>query len=93
MLNLIFWGRPSEIKPIHFPLLLVSQWSSSLVKIWTQMNLAQQKWSNRGNQSISAAGTGFERLAKRSTARFLLVTQLFCFGIFLGWFSGALNPG
>jgi len=93
MLHLIFWGRSSEIKPIHFPLLLVSQWSSSLVKIWTQMNLAQQKWANRGNQSISAAGTGFERMAKRSTARFLLVTQLFCFGIFLGWFSGALNPG
>jgi len=92
MLNLIFLGRPAEIKPIHFPLLLVSQWSGSLVKIWTQMNLAQQKWSNRGNQSISATGAGFERLAKRSTARFLLVTQLFCFGVFLGWFSGALNP-
>lgn len=92
-LSLVFWGRASEIKPIHFPLLLMSQWCSSLVKIWTQMNLAQQKWANRGNQSISAAGTGFERIAKRSTARFLLVTQLFCFGIFLGWFSGALNPG
>ncbi|MEM6840033.1 MAG: glycosyltransferase [Cyanobacteria bacterium P01_C01_bin.120] len=93
MLGLIFWGRMSEIKPIHFPLLLVSQWSSSLIKIWTQMNLAQQKWSNRGNQSISAAGTGFERVAKRSTARFLLATQLFCFGIFLSWFAGTLNPG
>ena len=93
MLGLVFWYRSSPVKPIHVPLLLMSQWCSSLVKIWTQMNLVQQQWSNRGNQSISADGKGLKRMTKVGTARFLLVSQLFAFGIFLGWLSGALDPG
>ncbi|MEO1144817.1 MAG: glycosyltransferase [Cyanobacteria bacterium J06638_22] len=92
MLGLVFLGRQSIVKPIHFPLLLLSQWSSSLVKIWTQMNLAQQSWANRGNQSIDAAGTGFRRVAKRSTSYLLLGAQGFCFAILLSWLAGFLNP-
>lgn len=92
MLIIIFWGRASELKPIHFPILLLAQWSSSLVKIWTQMNLAKQNWTNRGNQSISAEGTGMERALKLSTSRFLLTSQMFSFVIFLLWLSGTLNP-
>jgi mannuronan synthase len=92
MLIVVFWQRQSQLKPIHFPLLLLSQWSSALVKIWTQMNLAQQKWTNRGNQSISAEGSGWVRWIKISTSRFLLVSQMFCFVIVLLSLANILNP-
>ena len=92
MLALTFWGRSSILKPIHFPLLLISQWGGSFVKIWTQMNLAQQKWANRGSQSVSAAGTGMQRVVKLGTARLLLYIQIFTCGVFLSWLSGNLNP-
>ncbi|MEM9120061.1 MAG: glycosyltransferase [Cyanobacteria bacterium P01_F01_bin.56] len=92
MLILTFLGRSSVLKPIHFPLLLVSQWGGSLVKIWTQMNLAQQKWTNRGSQSITAAGTGLERIFKLGTSRSLLYVQLFSFAVFICWLAGSLNP-
>ena len=92
MLLLIFQGRPSDPKPIHLPILLVTQWTSSLVKIWTQMNLAKQNWANRGNQSISAEGTGKRRLAKLGISRFLLASQVLSFAVFLLWLNGALNP-
>jgi glycosyltransferase Alg8 len=92
MLIIVFWGRKSHLKPIHFPLLLVSQWISSLIKIWTQMNLAQQRWSNRGNQSITAEGSGWARFAKILTSRFLFVSQLFTFVVVLCGFAGILHP-
>ncbi|MEM1252962.1 MAG: glycosyltransferase [Cyanobacteria bacterium P01_H01_bin.21] len=92
MLMLTFWGRISTLKLIHLPLLLLSQWGGSLVKIWTQMNLAQQKWTNRGSQSVSAHGEGLERTVKVGTSRLLLYVQLFVFGIFLCWLTGNLNP-
>ncbi|MBD2078186.1 glycosyltransferase family 2 protein [Phormidium sp. FACHB-592] len=92
MLLLVFQGRPSSPKPIHLPILLATQWSSSLVKIWTQMNLAKQKWANRGNQSISADGTGRSRVAKLGISRFLLASQVFSFAIFLLWLNGVINP-
>ena len=92
MLMLTFWDRSSRLKPIHFPLLLLSQWGGSMVKIWTQMNLAQQKWTNRGSQSISAHGQGLEKTVKLGTSRLLLYIQLFVFGICLFWLTGNLNP-
>ena len=92
MLMLTFWERSSMLKLIHFPLLLISQWGGSLVKIWTQMNLAQQKWTNRGSQSISAHGTGLEKTLKLGTSRLLLYIQLFVFGVCLCWLTGLLNP-
>ncbi|MGB3312149.1 MAG: glycosyltransferase [Nodosilinea sp.] len=92
MLMLIFWGRKSHLKLVHLPLLLFHQWGASLVKIWTQMNLAQQNWSNRGNQSISAAGTGIRKVVKQGTSRLLLFSQLFFFGIILCSLAGILNP-
>ncbi len=91
-LGIVFWGRQSVLKPIHFPLLLATQWAASLVKIWTQMNLAQQSWTNRGNQNINADGKGFSRLAKRSTSYTLLGIQAFCFVVFLASLGGVLNP-
>ena len=92
MLMLTFWKRRSTLKLIHFPLLLLSQWGGSFVKIWTQMNLAQQKWTNRGSQSISAHGKGLEKVVKLSTSRLLLYIQLFVFGVALCWLTGMLNP-
>ena len=85
-------GRQSYLKPIHLPMLLASQWSACLVKIWTQMNLAQQKWANRGNQSISAAGKGWVKLTKLGTSRFLYVTSLFSFVLILFALAGTVNP-
>ncbi|NJN86337.1 MAG: glycosyltransferase family 2 protein [Leptolyngbyaceae cyanobacterium SL_7_1] len=92
MLLLIFWDRVSDLKPIHFPLLLLSQWSSSLVKIWTQMNLAKQSWTNRGIQVMTSDGEGMERTVKLGTSRFLLFAQIFSFILFLAWLSGTVNP-
>jgi glycosyltransferase Alg8 len=92
MLMMIFHKRQSDLKPIHLGLLLVTQWSSSLVKIWTQMNLAKQKWANRGNQTIDAEGKGKKRIAKVGTSRFLLMAQIFSFVVFLLWLTGVLNP-
>lgn len=92
MLLVIFWGRQSELRPIHVLILLLSQWTSAMVKVWTQMNLAKQNWSNRGNQSISAEGSGWEKLAKLSTSRFLLGAQMFSFTVGLLWLAGTLNP-
>lgn len=87
-----FWGRESHLKLIHLPILLLNQWSSSAIKIWTQMNLAQQKWSNRGNQSRSIAGSPWKRRIKTSTSRFLLVSQVFSFAIVLLCLLQILNP-
>lgn len=91
-LMLIFWGRPSHLKLIHFPILLLTQWGSSLVKIWTQMNLARQSWSNRGIQGISAEGSGHTRHLKLGVSRFLLTSQLLTFSLLICWLSGVLNP-
>ncbi|KAM3102334.1 glycosyltransferase [Phormidesmis sp. 146-12] len=86
------WQREAMLKPIHVLHELLSQWSSSLVKIYTQMNLAQQKWSNRGNQSRSVAGTGLKRWMKLGTSRFLLAAQGFTFVIALLCLVGYLSP-
>jgi glycosyltransferase Alg8 len=86
------WGRDANLKPIHVFQNLLSQWSSSIIKIYTQMNLAQQKWSNRGNQSRSATGTGLERWLKLGTSRFLLGAQGFTFAIALLCLTGFLAP-
>lgn len=85
-------GRDENLKPIHIILDLLSQWSSALIKIWTQMNLAQQKWSNRGNQSRSIAGSPWKRRIKYSTSRFLWVSQMFSFVVLLLCLSQVLNP-
>ncbi|MDL5052085.1 glycosyltransferase [Oscillatoria laete-virens NRMC-F 0139] len=90
-LAVLFWNRKTPIKLIHIPILLISQWSSSLIKIFTQMNLAQQKWSNRGNQSSSIEGKGWVRGMKKFTSYFLLATQMFSFSLILIWLSGQLN--
>ncbi len=92
VLMAFFWGRESHLKPIHLPILLLSQWSSSVIKVWTQMNLAQQKWSNRGNQSRSVGGSAWKLRVKTSTSRFLLVSQVFTYVIVLLCLLQILNP-
>jgi glycosyltransferase Alg8 len=92
MLMIYFWGRESHLKPIHLPILLLGQWSSSLIKVWTQMNMAQQKWSNRGNQSSSVGGSVWKRRIKTSTSRFLLLSQVFTFVVVLLCLLKILNP-
>jgi mannuronan synthase len=91
-LTLIFWNRESRLKLIHIPLLLLSQWSSAIIKIWTLMNLAQQRWFNRGDRKLSAGGSARSLQIAQATSRFLLVTQVFCFGVVLFWVLGALDP-
>ena len=86
------WGRPFHLKPIHVVQDPLAQWISALIKIFTQMHLAQQRWSNRGNQRRDAAGIGWRRLAKLGTARFLLVAQASCFAIALLWLLGTISP-
>ena len=85
-------GRDDYLRPIHLLFMLASQWSSSLIKIYTQMNLAKQKWSNRGNQSLSVAGTGFGKWLKLGTSNFLYYAQLFGFTIFLCSMARVFSP-
>ncbi|MGB6169869.1 MAG: glycosyltransferase [Geitlerinemataceae cyanobacterium] len=92
MLFLIFLGRPSYPKPIHLLLLLSAQWSSAAIKVWTQMNLAQQNWANRGNQTISAAGTGWEKFFKVNTSNFLMYSQIVAFIIVILTITGLIHP-
>ena len=92
VLTTFFWGRQSQLKPIHLPLFIASQWISAVVKIWTQMNLAQQKWSNRGNQSISSTGRGIEKFMKTKTSGLLLVSQVFSFVVIIFWLNGLVSP-
>ncbi len=92
MLMIVFWGRESHLKPIHLVILLLAQWASSLIKVWTQMNLPKQKWSNRGNQSRSVEGEAWKKRLKDNTSNFLLVTQSFSFIVLLLCLSKILNP-
>jgi mannuronan synthase len=91
-LSLIFWGRVSHLKPIHLPILLLSQWSSAVIKIWTQMNLAQQRWFNRGDRKLSVGGNPWVQLLTKKTSQTLLLSQAFTFGIVLVSLLGLLNP-
>lgn len=92
MLMIVFCGRESHLKPIHLVILLLAQWSSSAIKVWTQMNLPKQKWSNRGNQSRSVEGLAWKRRLKDHTSRFLLITQSFSFIVFILCLSKVVNP-
>jgi mannuronan synthase len=86
------WGRPLHLKPIHVVQVVLAQWASSFIKIFTQMHLAQQRWANRGDQQSDAAGAGLRRIAKLSTARFLLVTQVCGFAIVILSLIGIITP-
>lgn len=91
-LTLIFWNRESILKPVHLPLLLLSQWSSALIKIWTLMNLAQQRWFNRGDRKLSADANSRAVQVAQGVSKFILFAQLFSFGVLLFWILGILNP-
>ena len=92
MLILIFIGRQSHLKPIHIGLLIMMQWFSSLIKIWVQMNLAQQKWTNRGNQSIDIGGGVLKRFLKRSASQFMIVVQVLTFAMSILMLVGQFRP-
>jgi glycosyltransferase Alg8 len=91
-LFLVFWDRKSRLKLLHLPLLLISQWGTSGIKIWTQMHLAQQKWTNRhGNKGRSAGGGSWQQWLLNSSSRFLFVAQVFIFVLFLLWQYGTVS--
>ncbi|MGB3189035.1 MAG: glycosyltransferase [Limnoraphis sp.] len=93
MLLIIFIGRPSHLKPIHFPILVATQWSSAVIKVWNQMNMAQQSWQNRGNQTVTAGSKGLAKLIQVFVSRFLLVSQILAFVVaLLWWWFGVLTP-
>ena len=92
MLLAFFAGRPSQIKLLHLPILLLTQWAGSLVKIWTQMNLVKQKWSNRGNQSIDAGGAAWKLGLKANLSRFLLWVQVASFVGLVLCLNGIISP-
>lgn len=92
MLMLLFIGRKSDLKPVHFFLLVMMQWGAPLIKISVQMNLAQQKWANRGNQSINVGGSTWSRWIKRSLARFMIGVQVLAFGLGILLLGGQFRP-
>jgi glycosyltransferase Alg8 len=92
MLQVVFWGRPSVLRPLHLPMLIGTQWIGSLIKIWTQMNLAQQRWANRGGQEVDAAGAGAIRLLQRGTSSYLLFTQAVIVAVVLLSMTRVLSP-
>ncbi|MEB3356356.1 MAG: glycosyltransferase [Synechococcales bacterium] len=91
-LTLIFWGRESYLKLEHLPILLLSQWSSAVIKIWTQMNLSKQRWFNRGDRKLQTGGSRWTQLMTENTSRFLLGSQAFGFGVILFTLLGIINP-
>ncbi len=93
MLLIIFLGRPSHLKPIHFPILVATQWASAVIKVWNQMNMAQQSWNNRGNQTIKAQTKGMIRNVQLGVAQFTVITQSLAFIVLLLWcWFGILTP-
>lgn len=88
----IFWKRESHLKPIHLPILLLSQWSSALIKIWTLMNLPKQRWFNRGDRKLGVEGQRWLQILKSNTSNFLLWSQSFTFGLVLFTLLGLLDP-
>ncbi|MGB7083917.1 MAG: glycosyltransferase [Phormidesmis sp.] len=92
MLLIIFSGRPSALKPIHLPILLFSQWFSALVKIWTQMNLAQQRWFNRGDRKLSVEGDLWVQRLTKNTSRFLIWAQTAAFVVLILSLLGLVSP-
>jgi mannuronan synthase len=92
MLGLLFVGRSSHLKLIHILLLVMMQWFASFIKIWVQMNLAQQKWSNRGNQSIDVTGSALKIFTKRSISYFTIAVQMMAFIMMLMTMTGLFQP-
>lgn len=91
-LFMVFWGRQSRLKVLHLPILIIAQWTTSAIKIWTQMNLAQQKWTNRhGNKKGSGEKLQWGQLFLNGLSRMLLLTQSFVFVVFLLWQYGTVS--
>jgi glycosyltransferase Alg8 len=91
-LFMVFWGRESHLKVLHLPILIFAQWATSLIKIWTQMNLAQQKWTNRhGNKKGAGEKLQWGQLFLNGLSRILLLTQSFAFVVFLLWQYGTVS--
>lgn len=88
----IFWGRQSQLKLIHLPILLLSTWSSALVKIWSQMNLSNQTWYNRGNQKLNTQGSGWVGIFQVNLARAIIGMQVLSFSGVVLWLSLGFNP-
>jgi len=93
-LLMVFWGRPSPLKLLHLPIMLITQWWTALIKIFTQMNLAQQKWINRhGNRKGKKERLTWGEWLQKTSSRFLLYAQISSFIIFLCWQWGIINIG
>jgi glycosyltransferase Alg8 len=88
----IFWDRESPLKPIHLPILLFTQWSSALIKIWTLMNLPKQRWFNRGDRKLSSEGKAWIQWIRRATSSWMLWLQGFSFGLLLFALLGWVDP-
>ena len=56
------------------------------------MNLAQQRWFNRGDRKLAAGGSVWVQQVTKTTSQFLLLTQVFTFGVILFSLLGILNP-
>jgi glycosyltransferase Alg8 len=93
MLLIIFMGRPSHLKPIHYPILVATQWASAVIKVWNQMNMAKQSWNNRGVQGVKVQSKGMVHTVQVNVARFAIFTQTIAFTVMLLWFwFGILTP-
>ncbi|MDR9403608.1 MAG: hypothetical protein RI580_09225, partial [Halothece sp. Uz-M2-17] len=93
-LLMVFWGRPSILKLVHLPVMLFTQWWTALIKIFTRMNLSQQKWTNRhGNKKGSKNKLTWGQQVQKKSSQFLLYTQMCSFIIFLCWQWGMIQIG
>ncbi|WP_171814878.1 glycosyltransferase [Halothece sp. PCC 7418] len=93
-LLMVFWGRPSLLKLVHLPIMLFTQWWTALIKIFTRMNLSQQKWTNRhGNNKGGKNQLSWGQQVQKKSSQFLLYTQMCSFMIFLCWQWGMIEIG
>ena len=96
VLSLYFSYRLCPLNVAQVPILLASQWSNALVKIFTLMFLNKQKWTNRHKSktdkgSLLKSKSELITLSKGIFARMILILQAAIFFLFILYLYGSIN--
>ena len=96
MLVLFFFYRLRPLSAFHVPMLLCSQWSNSLIKIYTLMFLSKQKWTNTHKSTKLNSANKWSRSDKilflrGLAARVILCVQIVIFIFFVVSIYGLIS--
>jgi mannuronan synthase len=85
----VAWKHGRRISPIYIPLQILTEWTSSIVKMWVLFHPAKQKWMNRGNRQLDSSALnplfrlrGLAALHCYTSAVLILV---FSIGVYIGF--------